>query len=258
MTGRPLDGRIALVTGASSGIGRGIAIGLGTAGAHVIALGRNEERLEDARRAITAAGGSASVYVADLAVPDAGEPAVAEIVRQHDRLDILVNSAGLQRRRPALDVTEDDWNAMLTVNLKAVFFLSRAAARRMIPRGSGCVINITSLTSVFGIPGLSVHGAIKGAVTQLTKALAVEWAPFGVRVNAVGPGRIRTPMTEEVFANPSIQNHFLSLIPMGRGGTPDDVSGAAVFLASDASSYITGQTIYVDGGWLAAGGSPAR
>jgi 2-deoxy-D-gluconate 3-dehydrogenase len=258
VTGRPLEGRVALVTGASSGIGQGVALALGAAGAHVVALGRNEANLALTQREIMAAGGAASTHVADLAQPGAGAQAVDALMRAHDRLDILVNAAGVQRRRPALDVTEDDWDAMLAVNLRALFFLSCAAGRRMAARRTGTIVNITSLTSVFGIPGLSVHGAIKGAVTQLTKALAVEWAPHGLRVNAIGPGRIRTPMTEEVFANPAAQNHFLSLIPMARGGTPDDIGGAAVFLASDAASYITGQTIYVDGGWLAGGGNPAR
>ena len=258
MIDRPLAGRIALVTGGSSGIGRGIAIALGDAGAHVVALGRNEERLDATRREIIAAGGAASTYVADLAVRGVGEQAIDTLMREHERLDLLVNAAGVQRRRRALEVTEDDWDTMLDVNLRALFFVCCAAARRMSARRAGSIINITSLTSVFGIPGLSVHGAIKGAVTQLTKALAVEWAPLGLRVNAIGPGRIRTPMTEDVFATPAAQNHFLSLIPMARGGTPEDIGGAAVFLASDAASYITGQTIYVDGGWLAGGGNPAR
>jgi NAD(P)-dependent dehydrogenase (short-subunit alcohol dehydrogenase family) len=247
-----------LVTGASSGIGRGIAVALGAAGARVVGVARNEQGLAETRALIGAAGGTATSYVADLAEPTAGHRAVDAVMEAHGRLDILVNAAGVQRRRPAFEVTEEDWDAMLAVNLKSLFFLSQAAARRMAERRSGAIINITSLTSVIGIPELSVHGAIKGAVTQLTKALAVEWATVGIRVNAIGPGRIRTPMTEPVFSDPAVRERFVSLIPMGRGGTPEDLAGAAVFLASDASAYVTGQTIYVDGGWLAGGGSPSR
>lgn len=258
MTARPLEGRAALVTGASSGIGRGIAVALGAAGARVVGVARNEQGLAETRALIGAAGGTATSYVADLAEPTAGHRAVDAVMEAHGRLDILVNAAGVQRRRPAFEVTEEDWDAMLAVNLKSLFFLSQAAARRMAERRSGAIINITSLTSVIGIPELSVHGAIKGAVTQLTKALAVEWATVGIRVNAIGPGRIRTPMTEPVFSDPAVRERFVSLIPMGRGGTPEDLAGAAVFLASDASAYVTGQTIYVDGGWLAGGGSPSR
>jgi NAD(P)-dependent dehydrogenase (short-subunit alcohol dehydrogenase family) len=247
-----------LVTGASSGIGRGIAVALGAAGARVVGVARNEQGLAETRALIGAAGGAATSHVADLAEPTAAHRAVDAVMEAHGRLDILVNAAGVQRRRPAFEVTEEDWDAMLAVNLKSLFFLSQAAARRMAERRSGAIINITSLTSVIGIPELSVHGAIKGAVTQLTKALAVEWATVGIRVNAIGPGRIRTPMTEPVFSDPAVRERFVSLIPMGRGGTPEDLAGAAVFLASDASAYVTGQTIYVDGGWLAGGGSPSR
>lgn len=258
MADLPLDSRVALVTGASSGIGRGIAVALGAAGAHVFAVGRSIKGLDETKRLVGEKGGATTSYIADLSQPESGQRIVDAVMTAHDRLDILVNAAGVQRRRPAFEVTQEDWDVMLAVNLRAVFFLSQAAAHRMAERQRGVIINITSLTSVIGISELAVHGAIKGAVTQLTKSLAVEWAKYGLRINAIGPGRIRTPMTEEVFNDPVIEQRFVSLIPMGRGGTPDDIGGAALFLASDSSSYVTGQTIYVDGGWLAGGGNPSR
>jgi NAD(P)-dependent dehydrogenase (short-subunit alcohol dehydrogenase family) len=253
-----LDGRVALVTGASSGIGQGIAISLARAGARVVGLGRNRKGLEETAAQIRAARGEFHAHEADLATPGAGAAAVEAAVRSMGQLHILVNAAGVQRRKPAFEITEADWEAMLAVNLRGLFFTSQAAARQMVAQRDGVIINITSLTSVFGIPELSVHGSIKGAVTQMTKALAVEWAKHNVRVNAIGPGRIRTPMTEEVFNDPAVRERFVSLIPMGRGGMPSDIGGTAVFLASPAAAYITGQTIYVDGGWLAGGGSPSR
>lgn len=246
------------MTGASSGIGQGIAIALAGAGARIVGIGRSTQGLSETESAVRLAGGEFRAMIVDLAEREAGPAAVESVVDTEGRVDILINSAGLQRRKPAFEITDADWDAMLDVNLRALFFTSQAAGLRMASQHSGCIINITSLTSVFGISELAVHGAIKGAVTQLTKTLAVEWARHGVRVNAIGPGRIRTPMTEEVFRDPTVEARFVSLIPLGRGGLPMDVGGAAVFLASSAAAYVTGQTIYVDGGWLAGGGSPAR
>lgn len=254
-----LDGRIALVTGAGGGIGASIADALATAGARVMCVGRTHSTLQTTVERIAKSGGHAVASVMDLAVPGNPERAVAECDERLGGIDILVNAAGIQRRRSALEVTTDDWDAMLSTNLKAVFFASQEAARRMHARKQGgSIINITSLTAVIGLPLLAVHGAIKGAVSQMTKALAVEWAPIGIRVNAIGPGRIRTPMTEELFVDPSIRESFIRGIPLGRAGVPADISGAAVFLAGDASSYVTGQTVFVDGGWLAAGGSSLK
>lgn len=248
-----------MVTGAGSGIGRGCALALARAGARVLCVGRTTTTIGETVESIRKTGGDAHACVIDLAKSGSPEAAVESCVRALGGVDIVVNAAGIQKRVWALDATEADWDAMLAVNLKALFFVCQAAARRMREQKSGgSIINITSLTSVIGIRQLALHGSIKGAVGQLTKALAVEWSEIGVRVNSIGPGRIRTPMTESLFANPDVQDSFVRGIPMGRGGAPEDLDGATIFLASDASAYLTGQTIYVDGGWLAAGGLPLK
>lgn len=251
-----LAGKVALITGAGSGIGRGLAFAVAAAGAEVVAVGRTVQKLEETCRSIADAGGRAWFIQGDVSQRAHIEEVVSRIVRDRGRLDILVNSAGLQLRKPALEITEEEWDGLMSVNLKAVFFCCQAAARVMAARGGGKIINITSLTAVVGLPSLSAYGASKGGVNQLTKALAVEWAPLGILVNAIAPGRIRTPMTEPLFQNDTVRESFLRLIPQGRAGTPDDLAGAVVFLASDASNYMTGQTLYVDGGWLASGGYP--
>lgn len=253
-----LTGRIALITGAGSGIGRGVALALSSAGAEVVVVGRTLEKLEETRQLITELGGKAWLVRADVAQRTQVEDVVAKAVRESGGLHILVNAAGGQLRKPALEVSEEDWDSLMCVNLKAVFFCCQAAARVMSAQGGGKIINITSLTAVIGLPYLSVYGASKGGVSQLTKSLAVEWAPMGIHVNAIGPGRIRTPMTEPLFQDDVVRESFLRLIPLRRAGIPEDVAGAVVFLASDASNYITGQTLYVDGGWLSSGGNPLR
>ncbi len=253
-----LSGKRALVTGASGAIGRSLSIALAQAGADVALLGRNKEKLAQVGAEIQALGRDAYSVTADLTEATQVEQAVAEVARRGGKIDILVNSAGAQARKPALDFTEEDWDRVLNVNLKSVFFTCQAVARVMSKHGGGAIVNVGSLVSVIGLPHLSAYCASKGGVGQLTKSLAVEWAPLGIRVNAMAPGRIRTPMTEDLFQNEAIRESFVRLIPLGRAGTPEELGGAVVFLASDASRYMTGQIIYVDGGWLASGGNPAR
>jgi NAD(P)-dependent dehydrogenase (short-subunit alcohol dehydrogenase family) len=223
----------------------------------VVVVGRDGARLEDTCAAVAAVGGLAAPHVADITLPGAFEFALDAAAARAGRIDVLANCAGIQLRKPALDVTPDEWDVMIDTNLKAVFFCCQAAARRMADIG-GSIINVTSLTEFIGIPTLSVHGACKGGVAQMTRAMAVEWAASGIRVNAVAPGRIRTPMTEQLFQDDETRESFLRLIPMARLGLASDIGNAAVFLASDASSYVTGQTVVVDGGWMAAGGAPNR
>lgn len=255
--GFDLTGKRAVVTGGGGGLGRGVAVALAVAGAVVVVVGRDRARLEDTCAAAAAAGALAVPHVADVTSPGAFESALDAAAARADRIDVLVNCAGIQLRKPALDVTPDDWDEMIDTNLKAVFFCCQAAARRMGDAG-GSIINVTSLTEFIGIPTLSIYGACKGGVAQMTRAMAVEWAARGVRVNAVAPGRIRTPMTEQLFQDDETRESFLRLIPMARLGRASDIGNAAVFLASDASSYITGQTVVVDGGWMAAGGGSVR
>lgn len=250
-----LQDKVAVVAGAGGGLGRAISVALASAGANVMAMGHTRPSLEETRAKIKCAGQQAWVYQADMAEPDSMAEAMAWAHEQRGHLDIFVNAAGVQLRKAAIDVMPSEWDRMIDVNLKGVFFGCQAAAKWMAGHG-GSIITLTSLTSVIGLPSLSVYGACKGGVTQLVKSLAVEWAPLGIRVNAIGPGRIRTPMTEQLFEEESVRDSFVGLIPQGRAGVPDDLAGAAIFLASDASGYMTGQTLYVDGGWLAAGGNP--
>lgn len=253
-----LTGKQALVVGASGAIGRSLSMSLARAGAEVTILGRNTQKLEKIRQEILALGGHAYCVCADLTDKEQIEHAVGQTIERSARIDVLVNAAGVQARKPALDLTEEDWDRVLTVNLKSVFHCCQAAARSMAQQSAGAIINVSSLTAVIGLPQLAAYCASKGGVAQLTKALAVEWAPLGIRVNAVAPGRIRTPMTESLFQDDDVRESFLRLIPMHRPGLPEDLGGVVVFLASDAAQYVTGQTIYVDGGWLASGGNPLR
>jgi NAD(P)-dependent dehydrogenase (short-subunit alcohol dehydrogenase family) len=253
-----LRGKRALVVGASGTIGQSLSSALARAGAEVTLLGRDPRKLDRIREEIVAAGWVARSVCCDLTQRAQIERAVAETIALSGRIDILVNAAGVQVRKLAFDLTEDDWDEVLSVNLKSVFHFCQVVGRSMAKQRGGSIINISSITAVIGLPHIAAYCASKGGVTQLTKALAVEWAPLGIRVNAVAPGRLRTRMTESIFQDEIIRESFVRLIPMARPGTPEDLGGAVVFLASSASEYITGQTIYIDGGWLASGGNPQR
>lgn len=254
-----LTGRVALVTGVAGGIGQAVALGLAEAGADVAVVARDVAGAEGAAEAVRAAGGRTLPLAADVARVSDIRRAIPEAARRFGGLDILVNVAGVNLRKPALEVTEEEWDRLFTVNVRATFFACQEAARVMIPRGKGRIINVTSLTAEIGLPHLAVYGASRGGgVSQLTRALAVEWAPLGINVNAIAPGRIQTRMTEDLFRDEAVSRSIMDRIPLGRAGTPRDVAGAAVFLASDASNYMVGQILYVDGGWLASGGNPAR
>jgi 2-deoxy-D-gluconate 3-dehydrogenase len=244
-----LENRTALVTGANTGLGQALAVALAHAGADIAAVGRTPPA-DTADR--VASAGRRLVYVdADLRELRAGD-IVAEILKSFDAIDILVNNAGVIRRADALDFDERDWDEVMDVNLKAVFFLSQAFARHVIERGrSGKIINVASMLSFQGGLRVASYTASKSGLAGLTRMLANEWAPRGINVNAIAPGYFVTDNTSALRADPKRNAEILARIPAGRWGDADDLAGAAVFLASSASDYVHGVILPVDGGWLA-------
>ena len=246
-----LSGHVALVSGASRGIGRDLAVAFGAAGATVAVGVRSERDADDAVRAIESAGGSAFAVRLDVADTASIGPAVDGTLAKTGRIDILVNNAGLGANHDSLSLTEADWDELMNVNLKGLFFLTQAVARSMLDRGYGRIVNLSSQAGIVGIPRHAVYSASKGGVNMLTKVLALEWADRGVTVNAIAPTFIRTPGTAERLDDPEISADILSRIPAGRFGTTADVAGAALYLASPAAGLVTGTVLPVDGGWTA-------
>jgi len=246
-----LKGKNALVTGSRAGLGAGMAIGLAQAGANVVVNGSKADGLEGVCDAVRACGVKAVGAVADVADAQACAGLVARTVKELGSIDILINNAGIIRRTPAADYSAGDWAQVLEVNLNAVLRLSQLAGREMLARGSGKIVNIASLLSFQGGVFVPAYAASKGAVAQLTKALANEWAPKGINVNAIAPGYMATDNTAALRADPVRSRQIMERIPAGRWGTPQDLAGAAVFLASAASDYLHGHVLVVDGGWMA-------
>jgi 2-dehydro-3-deoxy-D-gluconate 5-dehydrogenase len=244
-----LKGKFALVTGSSRGLGAAIAIALGTAGAGVAVHGSTSDP-KATQHKIDALGAKSLALVGDVADAAVCTRLIDETVRHFGTIDILVNNAGIIRRAPAADYSEEDWQALIDVNLTSVFRLTQRAGRHMLKRGSGKIINIASLLTFQGGILVPAYAAAKGAVGQLTKAFANEWAAKGVNVNAIAPGYMDTDNTEALRKNPDRARQILERIPAGRWGRPEDLAGAAVFLASAASDYIHGHVLVVDGGWL--------
>jgi 2-deoxy-D-gluconate 3-dehydrogenase len=244
-----LSGRVALVTGANTGLGQAIAIALAEAGADIVAAGRSDPA-ETAER-IEATGRRFHFLQADLSTTAPLSSIVEQTVAGFGGLDILVNNAGIIRRADAVDVTEADWDAVVDTNLKSLFFLSQAAARHMQQKGGGKIINIASLLSFQGGIRVPAYAASKSGVAGLTHALANEWAAHGINVNAIAPGYFETNNTAALRTDDTRAPQILARIPAGRWGMPDDLAGAAVFLASRASDYVHGIVLPVDGGWLA-------
>jgi 2-deoxy-D-gluconate 3-dehydrogenase len=244
-----LSGRVAIVTGANTGIGQGIAIALAEAGADVALVGRTpaEETAEEVRRA----GRKAAIVHADLSTIAPVQGVVQRTTAELGGVDILVNNAGIIRRADALDFSEEDWDAVIDTNLKSVFFLSQTVARHMVEQGRGKIINIASMLSFQGGIRVPSYTASKSGIAGLTKLLANEWAAKGINVNAIAPGYIATSNTAALQDDEVRNRQILERIPAGRWGKPSDLAGAAVFLASDASDYVHGHILAVDGGWLA-------
>jgi 2-dehydro-3-deoxy-D-gluconate 5-dehydrogenase len=243
--------RIALVTGASAGLGQAMALGLAEAGAHVAVIARAEKRLESVTAAIQALGRKVLPVVCNVADKDAVEAMVRQVRQHFGRIDILVNNAGITLRNTAEKFTDEEWHNVIDVNLNAVFYMCRAVGRIMLEQQYGKIINIASLLSFSGGITVQSYAAAKGGVAQLTKALANEWASRGVNVNAIAPGYFRTELTEALQNNPERNPGIVARIPAGDWGVPDQLKGSVVYLASDASSYTHGHILTVDGGWMA-------
>jgi 2-deoxy-D-gluconate 3-dehydrogenase len=244
-----LAGKVALVTGASRGLGAGMALGLAAAGADVVLHASTLPN--DTAAAVRQLGRRAATLAADLSDPSASARLAAEALATYGRIDILINNAGVIRRKPAAEHSDEDWDAVIEVNLSSVFRLSRVIGRHMLERGRGKIINVASLLSFQGGVTVPGYAAAKGGVAQLTKALANEWAGRGVNVNAIAPGYMVTDVTTALRADEVRTRQIGERIPAGRWGTPADLAGAAVFLASAASDYVNGHVLAVDGGWLA-------
>jgi len=244
-----LDGMVALVTGAATGIGAAIATSLATAGADVACHG-NARKPDSTSQKVQSLGRRALSIRGDLARSETAAQLVEDTISGLGRIDVLVNNAGTIRRAPAVEYSEEDWSTVIEVNLSSVFRLCQAAGRRMIRQGKGKIVNIASLLSFQGGITVPAYAASKGGVTQLTKALANEWASLGVNVNAIAPGYVKTDNTAALQKDATRSRQILERIPAGRWAEPADIAGAAVFLCSGASDYVHGHVLAVDGGWL--------
>lgn len=243
-----LTGKVAIVTGASRGLGLGFARTLAAAGADLIITSRTLASLEPVQQELAATGRRVLPLELDVTEFESIQAMMAETIKEFGRIDVLVNNAGCNIRKPALEVTWDDWNTILDTNLRGPFFVAQAAARHMIPQQYGRIINIGSVTSVCGYAGLGPYGASRGGIKQLTMSLADDWGLHGITVNCLAPGWFKTAQNQVLYENQEWVEYLSDRIPLKRPGQPNDLDGALLFLASDASAYVTGQTLLVDGG----------
>lgn len=242
-----LAGRRALITGSSAGIGLALAEALAQAGAHVVLNGRTSSKVTAAADTMKTQGWSVSTSVFDVTDADQVREAVDQIEAEGP-IDILVNNAGMQIRGPLQDYDDRDWRTIMKTNLDSVYFVGQSVAKKMIPRGRGKIINICSVQSELGRPGIAPYAATKGAVKMLTKGMAIDWGPFGLNVNGIGPGYFKTELNQKLVDDPTFSSWLVGRTPSRRWGDVEDLGGAAVFLASDASRFVNGHILYVDGG----------
>ena len=253
-----LDGKIALITGSSHGLGMAVAIGLGQAGATIVINGSNPEKLAQAVEEYASAGITAHPYVFDVTREDLIDENITRIEQEVGPIDILVNNAGIIKRIPALEMSLEDWNQVINIDLTAPFLMSRVA-RGMKERGCGKIINMCSMMSEVGRDTVSAYAAAKGGLKMLTKNLATEWARYNIQVNGIGPGYFATSQTAPIRVNGNPFNEFiLKRTPAARWGNPEDLAGTAIFLASEASNFVNGHILYVDGGILATLGKASN
>jgi gluconate 5-dehydrogenase len=243
-----LDGQLALITGSATGIGYALARGLAQAGARVVLNGRDPGRLSEAAVSLAANGGSVHQALFDVTKSDEVRAAIDRVEAEVGAIDILVNNAGVQRRMPLEEFPETDWHQIVRTNLDSIFIVSQAVVRHMIPRRRGRIINICSVQSELGRPGIAPYAATKGAAKMLTKGMAIDWGKYGIRVNGLGPGYFKTPLNAALVADETFSGWLTNRTPLGRWGDVEELVGATVFLASQASSFVTGHVLYVDGG----------
>ncbi len=249
-----LDGKIAVVTGGAGGIGEALALGLAMHGATVVVSSRNQEAITEAAKKITAATGQEAIAIASNVTDESSmKNLFAAVVAKYGRVDILVNAMGMNIKRDAFEYPMADWDRLFDVNVKGTMIACQAAGRIMREQKGGAIVNLSSVRGIRGYTGGNTgYCATKGAVELITKALALEWAPHQIRVNALGPALVITPGTKHIAENPELAAKYAKAVPMGRIGLPEDMVGAVVFLVSEAASFVTGQTIFVDGGLTAA------
>jgi len=245
-----LDGKVAIVTGASRGLGESMALGLAEAGADIVLVGRSDG-LDEVLRKIERLGRKAIAVRADLAEIKSIKTVMDATLEAFGKVDILVNNAGMVRRAPVLELTEADWDAVMELNLKSCFFMAQAAARDMVKRKQGKIINVSSITYFWGGTRIPAYAASKAGVSQFTKSLCNELAKDGINVNAIAPGYMATDINKDLRSDPEKSIELLARIPAGRYGHPDELKGLTVYLASQASNYMNGTTVVMDGGWLA-------
>ena len=246
-----LTGRVAIMTGAGRGLGRTMALALAAAGADLALASRTAPELESLAAEVGQLGRRAVAVPTDVTSPEACEALVAATVERLGRVDILVNNAGMNVRKPVLEFTPEEFDQVLAVNLKGYFNGAQAAGRRFVAQGSGKVINVSSILGSVALANQAAYASSKGAIDQLTKVLALEWASAGVQVNSLGPTYFETELTRPLYEDPERKAFIEDRTPMGRWGQPHELAGAVIFLASDASDFVTGQTLLVDGGWTA-------